>query len=59
MGDFSQFERDLNATIPVDQRFIQVFFWMITAVNQSRSIRDMEAAIIIAAPALSQNMPLL
>ena len=52
-----QFERDLNASVPVDQRFIQIFFWMITAINQSRSIRDMEAAIIIAAPALSQSMP--
>ena len=52
-----QFERDLNASVPINQRFIQVFSWMITAIDQSRTIEDMETAIIIAAPALSQSMP--
>ena len=52
-----QFEQDLNATVPVKHRFIQIFFWMITAINQSKSIREIEAAIIIAAPALRRNMP--
>ncbi len=52
-----QFERDLNASVPINQRFIQIFSWMITAIDQSRTIEDMETAIIIAAPALRQNMP--
>ena len=56
-GQHQQFEHDLNAAVPVEYRFIQIFFWMITAINQSKSVREIEAAIIIAAPALRRNMP--
>jgi hypothetical protein len=56
-GQQQQFEHDLNAAVPVEYRFIQIFFWMITAINQSKSVREIEAAIIIAAPALRRNMP--